>query len=59
MQNGTEDSRAMLDRLMQRLSEDDKQKLNSVLADREACEKLLKTPEAMRLMRELGGKKDG
>jgi hypothetical protein len=59
MQNETGDNSALLQNLMQRLSEDDKKKLNSILADREACEKLIKSPEALRLMRELGGKRNG
>lgn len=59
MQNGTGDNGALLQNLMQRLSADDKKKLDSILADREACEKLLKSPEAAKLMRELGGKQNG
>ena len=59
MQNETDDNRALLDSLMSRLGEADKQKLNSILSDKEACDKLLKSPEAQMLMHQLRGKDHG
>ena len=44
---------------MSRLGEADKQKLNSILSDKEACDKLLKSPEAQMLMHQLRGKDHG
>ncbi len=59
MQNETDSSRALLDNLMNRLSEADKKKLKSILSDKAACEKLLKSPEAQSLMRQFEGKRNG
>jgi hypothetical protein len=56
MQDNTQDNRALFNNLMQRLSADDKKKLETILSDKAACEKILSTPEAQKLMRELGGK---
>lgn len=42
--------------LMKGLSDDDKKKLEKILADKTECERILNTPEAQKLMHELGGK---
>ncbi len=48
------------DALLKSLSESDKQKLNSVLNDKEAMEKLLKSPQAAAIMKMLSkGKNNG
>lgn len=52
-------SRVLLSSLLQRLSPEDRKKLDSVLSDQAACENLLKSPEAQKLMRELGKKPNG
>lgn len=41
---------------MKQLSPEDKKRLDALLADKAACDKILNTPEAQKLMRELGGK---
>jgi hypothetical protein len=56
MQNNARDNQRLLESLVKRLSPDEKKKLNSILADKSACEKVLRTPEAQQLIRKLGGK---
>ena len=56
MQNDSQASRDLLNSLMKRLSESDKKKLESVLADKAECERILNTPEAQKLMKDLGVK---
>ena len=46
----------LLNSLMKGLSNEDKKKLEKILADKTECERILNTPEAQKLMRELGGK---
>ena len=47
-----------LDSLMKKLGPEDRKKVQSLLADRKACEKILNTPEAQELIRKfMGGKK--
>ena len=48
------------DALLKSLSDSDKQKLNAVLKDKEALEKLLKSPQAAAIMKMLSkGKNNG
>ena len=48
------------DALLKSLSDSDKQKLNSVLKDKEALEKLLRSPQAAAIMKMLSkGNKNG
>jgi hypothetical protein len=48
----------MLGSLMKKLGPEDRKKVQSLLADRKACEKILSTPEAQELIRKFtGGKK--
>lgn len=56
MQDKADNNQQLLDSLMKRLSPEDKKKLDSILSDKAACEKILKSPEAQKLMHELGGK---
>lgn len=58
MQNGTENSnQQLIDMLIQKLGPDDKKQLESLLANRAACENLLNTPEAQKLIRDFKGGK--
>lgn len=57
--NPDEGSRELLNSLMSRLSPEDKKRIDSLLSDKEACEKVLQSPEAQSLIRKLGRKKDG
>lgn len=43
-------------KLLDSLSAEDKQKVNSILADKSALANLLKSPEAMAIMKMLSGK---
>lgn len=57
--NPDEKNRALLEILMSHLSPDDKKRVDSILSDKEAYEKVLQSPEAQSLMGKLGGKQDG
>jgi hypothetical protein len=57
--NPDEGSRELLNSLMSRLSPEDKKRIDLLLSDKEACEKVLQSPEAQSLIRKLGRKKDG
>ncbi len=57
--NPDEGSRELLNSLMSSLSPEDKKRIDSLLSDKEACEKVLQSPEAQSLIRKLGRKKDG
>lgn len=46
----------MLESLMKQLGPQDKKRLDALLSDKAACEKILNSPEAQKLMKELGGK---
>ncbi len=46
-------------KLINSLSKEQKQKLNSVLNDKEALENLLKSPQALALLKMFGGGKNG
>jgi hypothetical protein len=56
MQNqGGNDS--TVEMLMKKLSPEEQKRVKALLADKSACEKLLKTPEAQKIMREFNGGK--
>ena len=57
--NPDEGSRELLNSLMSSLRPEDKKRIDSLLSDKEACEKVLQSPEAQSLIRKLGRKKDG
>ena len=48
--------RALLEQLRSQLSAEDEESLRRILADREAQQKLLSTPQARELMKRLFGK---
>lgn len=50
------DRRALLEQLRRQLSPEDESKLQQILADKDAQNKLLSTPQARELMRRLFGK---
>ena len=50
------DRRALLEQLRSQLSAEDEESLSRILADREAQQKLLSTPQARELMKRLFGK---
>lgn len=47
------------EKLINGLSEEQKQKLNSVLNDKKALENILKSPQALALLKMFGGDKNG
>ena len=47
------------DELLNSLSDKDKEKLSAVLNDKQELEKILKSPEAIAIMKMLGGGKNG
>ena len=57
MPNSNEEQKKLLDSLMNQLSAQDRQKLESVLADKSATEKILSTPQAKQLLQKLMGGK--
>lgn len=50
------DRRALLEKLRSQLSPEDEQSLQKILADKDAQQKLLSTPQARELMKRLFGK---
>jgi hypothetical protein len=56
MRNDSQASQDLVNKLISGLSEEDKKKLEAVLADKEECQRILQTPEAQKLMKELGVK---
>lgn len=46
-------------KLINNLSSEQKEKLNAVLSDKEALEKVLKSPQALALLKLFGGGKNG
>lgn len=52
-----DDQKALLDSLLKQLSSEDRKKLDSVLADKSAAERILSTPEAQQLLQKLTGGK--
>lgn len=53
----SDDQKKLLDSLMSQLSAEDRKKLESVLADKSATEKILSTPQAQQLLQKLTGGK--
>lgn len=53
----SEEQKQMINSLLSMLSDQDKMKLESILADKAATEKILSTPEAQQLMRKIKGGK--
>lgn len=47
------------DKILNSLTEDQKQKLNTVLNDKNALEEILKSPQAIALMKMFGGNNNG
>jgi hypothetical protein len=56
MRNNPQASQELVNKLISEMSEEDKKKLEAVLADKEACQRILQSPEAQKLMKELGVK---
>lgn len=56
MQDKSQANRDLYNKLISGLSENDKKKLESVLSDKAECERILNTPEAQKLMKDLGVK---
>lgn len=56
MQNDAKDNRELFNSLVKGLSDEDKKKLQSILSDKAECERILNTPEAQKLMRDMGVK---
>jgi len=52
-----DDQKKLLDSLLSQLSAEDRKKLDSVLADKSATEKILSTPEAKQILQKLTGGK--
>lgn len=52
-------SQGNTEKLINNLSSEQKQKLNAVLNDKEALEKVLKSPQALALLKLFGGGKNG
>ena len=52
-------SKGNTEKLINNLSPEQKEKLNAVLNDKEALEKVLKSPQALALMKLFGGGKNG
>lgn len=59
MQNDRDPNRQLAEELMKTLGPEDKKKLDSILADKAATQKILQTPEAQKLLTELLGGKFG
>lgn len=57
MQDFAGNNQQLIDSLIKKLGPDDKKKVESLLADKAACQKILNTPEAQKLIRELTGGK--
>ena len=51
-----QDRQALLQKLMKSLSPSDEQQLQKILADKDAQKKMLSTPQARELMKQLFGK---
>ena len=53
----TPDSSVAQDIIKNRLSDEQRQRINNILRDKNALEQLLTSPQAQELMKKLGGKK--
>jgi F0F1-type ATP synthase assembly protein I len=57
MQNKPDKNQQLAQELMKKLNPEEKKKLDNILADKAATQKILNTPEAQKLLKELlGGK---
>lgn len=57
MQNKTDKNQQLAEELMKKLSPEERKKLDGILSDKEAAQKILSTPQAQKLLKELlGGK---
>ena len=57
MPNNDGINQKLLDALMKQLGPQDKKQLDALLADREKCEQILKSPEAQAIIKQfMGGK---
>lgn len=57
MQNKADKNQQLAQELMKKLSPEDRKKLDSILSDKAATQKILSTPEAQKLLKDLlGGK---
>jgi hypothetical protein len=52
-----EEQKQLLNKLMNQLSEDDRKKLEGILADKSATQKILSTPQAQELLQKIMGGK--
>ncbi len=57
MQDSADRNQQMIDSLMKKLGPEDRKKVESLLADKDTCQKILNTPEAQKLLRNLTGGK--
>lgn len=57
MQDFADSNQQLIDSLLKKLGQDDRKKVESLLADKAACQKILNTPEAQKLIRDLTGGK--
>lgn len=57
MQNKPDQNRQLAQELMKKLNPEERKKLDGLLSDKTATQKLLNTPEAQRLLQELMGGK--
>ena len=51
------DKQPLIDSLLKKLGPEDRKKVESLLSDKAACQQILNTPEAQKLIRELTGGK--
>lgn len=56
MKMNSQANQELFNSLMKGLNDEDKKKLERILSDQTECERILNTPEAQKLMRDLGGK---
>ncbi len=55
--NGEELNRQKVEKFVSKLTPEQQKKLNSILSDKQATEKLLSSPQAQAIMKSLSGKK--
>jgi predicted membrane chloride channel (bestrophin family) len=56
MKMNSQSNQELFNMLMKGLSEEDKKKLESILSNQAECERIMNTPEAQKLLHDLGGK---
>lgn len=57
MPNSADNNRKLLETLMNQLGPKDRERVKELLSDKEACEKILNTPEAKNVIRQFKGGK--